>query len=152
MTEFLESQGIAYEIGEHGKAVAKTVILKVDGGLAMALIPVNHRPRLDLLKELVGAISMQPAAEHEVIEAFPGCDACAVPPFGVLHGMRVFVSSDVAKRDSIAVAAGSEHRLLKMAYSDYAGLVRPFVFPISSPDSERVGHEREERFATAGAR
>jgi Ala-tRNA(Pro) deacylase len=151
MTDLLESQGIPYEIAEQGQAAAKTIMLNIDGGLAMALVPVHHRPRLDLLKELLGAESLRHADEQEVSEAFPDCEACAVPPFGTLQGMRVIVSSDVAKRESFAVAAGSEGRLLRMAYSDYAGLVRPFVFPISCPDSEHAGQRSQERFATATA-
>jgi len=149
MTELLESQGIPYAVEEHGKPVVKTVMLKIDGGLAMALIPTHHRPRLDLLKEVLNAGSMRAADDQEVLDVFPGCDADAVPPFGTLHGMRVFVSSDVAQRSNILVAAGSRRRLLRMAYSDYAGLVRPFVFPISCPDPEYVT-ETPERFATAG--
>lgn len=150
MTELLESQGIPYAVEEHGKPVAKTIMLKIDGALAMALIPVHHRPRLELLKELLNAGTMQAADEQEVQEMFPDCDASAVPPFGTLQGMRVFVSCDVAQRSNIAVAAGSRRRLLRMAYSDYAGLVRPFVFPISCPDPEYAA-EMPERFATAGS-
>lgn len=150
MMELLESQGVPYAVEEHGKPLAKTIMLKIDGALAMALIPVNHRPRLDLLKELLNAGTMKAAEEREVQEVFPDCDACAVPPFGMLQGMRVFVSSEIAQRSNIAVAAGSRRRLLRMAYSDYAGLVRPFVFPISSPDPEYAA-EMSDRFAAVGS-
>ena len=149
MTELLESQGIPFEVEEHGEALAKTIMLNIDGGLAMALVPVNHRPRLDLLKEMLGAGSLREADEREVFDVFPDCEAGAVPPFGMLHGIRVFVSCDLAQCDSFAVAAGSRRQVLRMAYCDYAGLVRPFVFPISTP-GHHPNSETRERFATAG--
>jgi Ala-tRNA(Pro) deacylase len=136
MTELLESHGIRYALDEHGEPVAKTIVLKLDGGLAMAVIPFDHQPRLDVLQEVVNAESAHEADEREVQEVFRGCEMRAVPPFGTLCGMRVFMSDELADCNTLALAAGLRKHVLRVAYSDYMRLVRPIVLPLSVPQRE----------------
>jgi Ala-tRNA(Pro) deacylase len=149
MTELLESHGIRYALDEHGEPVAKTIVLKVDGGLAMAVIPVDHQPRLDMLQEIVNAESVHEADEGEVQDVFRGCEAQAVPPFGTLQSMRVFVSDELTDCNTLALAAGSRKQVLRIAYSDYTRLVRPLVLPLSAPEQEQTSGA-QRRYAEVG--
>ena len=46
------------------------LLLKIDGGLAMAVIPANHRLRLEQLKELIDAERLDPADAQELFYIF----------------------------------------------------------------------------------
>src|SRR5205807_1099490 len=92
VTELLESHGIAYDVSGGTEPDAKTLLVRIDGALGMALIPIDHRLRLDMLKEIVDAQSVRMAQDSEVPNIFSDCEPSAIPPFGILHGMHVFVS------------------------------------------------------------
>ena len=102
-----------------GSMLAKTVMVVIDGAMAMAVLPANHRVRLDDLREL--------AQEDEFKGYFPDCEAGAMPPFGNLYDMSVYVSPDLADEGEIAFNAGSHTEVIKMAWADYNRLVRPRV-------------------------
>lgn len=116
-----------------GRILAETLMLKIDGGLAMALIPANHRLRLELLKELIDAESLDLAQPQELCELFPDCDSDAIPPFGTLQGMRVFTAEALSRSPRLAFHAGLRTQVVEMLYSDYTRLLRPIVAPITMP-------------------
>jgi Ala-tRNA(Pro) deacylase len=135
-----------------GRILAETVMLKIDGGLAMAVIPSNHRLRPELLKELIDAESLDLADTQELCELFPDCDADAIPPFGTLQGMRVVAAEALSRSPRLAFYAGLRTQVVEMLYSDYVRLLRPIVAPISMPPVPhtrgRPGHvERHEATA-----
>jgi Ala-tRNA(Pro) deacylase len=138
-----------------GRMLAETVMLKIDGGFAMALIPVNQRLRLELLKEMVDAQSIRQAEAQELDRLFPDCDGDAIPPFGMLHGMRVFVAEALSRSQRLAFYAGSRMQVAELLYSDYSRLVRPIVAPISTaaePHTRaRPGHDESHSKARDSA-
>jgi Ala-tRNA(Pro) deacylase len=144
LAEYLESQGIQYTVIEHhapvytaqeiaasthipGKQLAKTVMVKVDGGLAMAVIPASQRVNLNRLKELVGAGKVELASEQEFRNKFPDCQVGAMPPFGNLYGIPVYAAQDLAEEIEIAFCAGSHTELVRMAFSDFKRLAEPKI-------------------------
>ena len=70
---------------------------------------------------------MRLAQEDEFKGYFPDCEAGAMPPFGNLYDMSVYVSPDLADEGEIAFNAGSHTEVIKMAWADYNRLVRPRV-------------------------
>jgi Ala-tRNA(Pro) deacylase len=110
-----------------GWALAKTVIVDIDGKMAMAVLPANLKVVLQDLRELTGADSVRFATEQEFKSAFPDCEVGAMPPFGNLYGMDVYVAPTLAENDEIAFNAGSHIELIKMSYHDFARLVQPKV-------------------------
>lgn len=120
------------ESNQSERMLAETVMLKIDGGFAMVVVPASHDIRLELLKEMVDAESAHTAEVHEVDELFPDCDADAIPPFGMLYGMRVFVAEPLSRSQNLAFYAGSRKQVAELLYTDYARLVRPIVAPISA--------------------
>ncbi len=108
-----------------GKEIAKTVLVKIDGKLAMAVLPGSFKINFENLKKVLGSDNVRLADEHEFIDRFPDCEVGAMPPFGNLYGIEVFVASNLAEDEEIAFNACSHSQLIKMSYSDYEKLVKP---------------------------
>lgn len=121
------AQEIAASAHVPGRELAKTVIIKVDGELAMAVLPASAVVHIERLKAAVGAQSVELATEDDFKGRFPGCETGAMPPFGNLFGMEVYVEDSLTRDQEITFNAGSHTELVRMSYDDYAGLVNPKV-------------------------
>ena len=110
---------------------AKTVMIKVDGTMAMAVLPASRRVDLDRLSAALGAGHVEIASEQEFADAFPGCEVGAMPPFGNLYDMDVYVAEKLTEDDDIAFNAGSHTQIIQMAYRDYENLVKPRIVPFA---------------------
>ena len=148
LMEFLDSNNIKYVTISHspaytaqaiaasahvsGKELAKTVMVKVDGKMAMAVLPASYQVDFALLKETVGANEIELATETEFKDLFPECEVGAMPPFGNLYDMAVFAAAKLAEDDEIAFNAGSHTELIKLAYKDFERLVDPTVVRFSA--------------------
>lgn len=147
LKEFLESHNINYESISHsqaftaqeiaatahipGKALAKTVMVKLDGKMAMAVLPASYRADFRLLKEAAGARSVELASEDEFRGMFPECEIGAMPPFGNLYGLEVLVAESLAEEEVIAFNAGSHTELIRLSYKDFEAHVKPKVAKFS---------------------
>jgi len=121
------AQEIAASAHVPGKDLAKTVMVKIDGKMAMAVLPASCKVDLAHLKEAIGAKAIELAGEREFRDMFPGCETGGMPPFGNLFDMEVYVSAKLAEDQEIAFNAGSHTELLKLAYKDFERLVKPKV-------------------------
>jgi len=121
------AQEIAASAHVPGKDLAKTVMVKIDGKMAMAVLPASFKVDLTHLKETLGAKAVELASEREFRDMFPGCETGGMPPFGNLFDMEVYVSAKLAEDQEIAFNAGSHTELLKLAYKDFERLVKPKV-------------------------
>lgn len=113
-----------------GKEMAKTVMVKIDGKMAMAVVPAPVQIDFDRLKRAIGASTVELAMEREFQDAFPECEVGAMPPFGNLYGMEVYVSRQLTQDKEIAFNAGSHTELIKLAYKDFERLVNPKIVDI----------------------
>jgi len=143
LKEFFDNQNIKYVTISHsaaytaqeiaasahipGKELAKTVMVKIDGKMAMAVLPASYNVDFDLFKKVAGTSKVELAAEKEFKDMFPGCDVGAMPPFGNLYGMDVFVAESLAEDEEIAFNAGSHAELIRLAYKDFERLAKPKV-------------------------
>ena len=125
------AQGIAALTHIPGKELAKTVIVKLDGALAMAVVPASRRVDLALLKTVAGANTVELASEDEFKEKFPDCETGAMPPFGNLYGMKVFADEVLTHDKEIAFNSGSHWELIRMAWEDFEKLVKPRIIQLS---------------------
>ncbi len=156
LREFLDSKSIPYKAISHAvaytateiatlthisnKELAKTVIVKIDGTLAMAVLPASYDVDVSALRAATGARSVTLAKESEFEDRFPECEIGAMPPFGNLYGMPVYVDESLTKDKDIAFNAGSHDELLQVSYDDFAWLVKPTVLKFSElPDLESMG-------------
>jgi Ala-tRNA(Pro) deacylase len=156
LREFLDDQGIQYVAIPHqvgytarqiaalthtpNKALAKTVIVKIDGVLAMVVLPASYAVDLSLLRAETGARIASLAKESEFKERFPEFEIGAMPPFGNLYGMTVYVEESLTKDEKISCNAGSHYELLQISYADFARVVKPRVLKFAGlRDAELLG-------------
>lgn len=121
------AQEVAASAHIPGKEMAKTVIVKIDGKFAMAVLPASYSANLDLLKRTVGADNVELATESEFKDIFPDCDIGAMPPFGNLYGLDIYVAEKLAEDTEIAFNACSHTELIKMSFQDYVALAKPKI-------------------------
>lgn len=140
---FLDENKVAYHVLKHherftspeiaqalhvpGQELAKVVILDADGKLVMAVLPSNVLVNLDAFARAMGASKARLASEEEFKGAFPDCEVGAMPPFGNLYGLDVYVDSLLTQDREIVFEAGNHQEAIKMAYEDFARLVHPKV-------------------------
>lgn len=121
------AQEIAASVHISGHEMAKTVIIKVDGRLAMAVLPASYKVNFRVLSDIVGTKDVELADEQEFKFRFPECEVGAMPPFGNLWNMHVYASERLSLNKDIIFNAGSHTELIRMAYKDFENLVKPTV-------------------------
>ncbi len=147
LKSFLQENNVIYDVIKHsptftaqytahsvhisGKLIAKTVIVKVDGKISMAVLPGNMRVDIDKLREITGAEAVQIADEKEFEDLFPNCELGAMPPFGNLWNIPVYVAEKLRDDEEILFNAGTHTELIKMKYSDFEKLVKPKIAEIA---------------------
>ncbi len=146
--EFLDSNKVKYVIVQHspaytaqevaaaahisGKELAKTVMIKIEGKIAMAVLPASYKISFDQLKEVLGVDDVKLAYEQEFMDKFPDCEVGAMPPFGNLYGLDVYVAESLAEDEEIAFNACSHTELIKMRFDDFEKLIKPVRLKFSS--------------------
>ena len=125
------AQEIAASAHIPGKDLAKTVIVKIDGDFAMAVLPASMHVSLTSLREAAGASDAEIATEEEFETLFPDCELGAMPPFGNLYDMPVYAAKELTEDTEIAFNAGTHSELVRLAYSDFDKLVHPKVVTLN---------------------
>jgi Ala-tRNA(Pro) deacylase len=148
LKEFLDSNKVKYVAISHspaftaqeiaatahipGREVAKTVMVKLDGKMAMAVLPASYQVDFKRLREVSGAGEVELATEGEFRDKFPECEVGAMPPFGNLYGMRVYATESLMEDEEIAFNAGSHTELIRLSTDDFKRLVQPEVVRFSA--------------------
>lgn len=143
LLNYLENQGVSYTVIAHplrytaqeiasvahvpGDQMAKTVMVKVDDELAMAVLPAPYRVNLTALRRSLDAEKVTLASEYEFRRRFPECEPGAMPPFGHLFGMPVYVDSRLEDEMQVSFCAGSHTEVVQICYADFIRLVHPLV-------------------------
>ncbi len=146
LKEFLDKNNIKYVVVSHsraftaaaigaithipGREIAKTVMVKLDGNLAMVVVPGSRSVDLNALKAAVPAKTATIVPEPEFSDSFPDCEVGAMPPFGTLYTLPVFVDEMLTHDEEIAFNAGSHRELVRMSYRDFERLEHPKVLKI----------------------
>lgn len=158
LKDILDRNGIRYVLISHsraytaaaiaaithipGRELAKTVMVEVDGDLAMAVVPASRHLDLKALQTRLGAKRVSLVTEGEFKDRFPDCEVGAMPPMGILYGLPVYVDEVLTHDLEIAFNAGSHRELVKMAYKDYEQLQHPQVLKIATRSkAERMEDE-----------
>ena len=126
------AQEIAASAHVPGKELAKTVMVKLDGKMAMVVLPAPDKVSAHRLKEVTGAREVELASEKEFADLFPTCEVGAMPPFGNLWDLEVFADSHLREDEDIVFNAGSHTELVKLPFAEYERLVRPKIADIST--------------------
>lgn len=145
--EYLDSQKVKYTILKHspvytaqevaasahipGDQLAKAVMIKLDGEMAVAVLSATCRVNFDTLKKALGVKKVKLATEKEFKDLLPDCEVGATPPFGNLYDMKVYMDEALSAQEMIAFSAGSHTELIQLKYKDFEKLVKPKIFPCS---------------------
>src|SRR6266699_1389857 len=121
------AQEVAASAHVTGKELAKTVIVELDGKMAMAVLPANRKIVLQDLREVTGSQEVKFVSEEQFKQRFPDCETGAMPPFGNRDGMDVYLAESLTENDQIAFNAGSHTEVIKLSYKDFERLVQPKV-------------------------
>jgi Ala-tRNA(Pro) deacylase len=143
LREFLDSKQVAYEVLSHrqaftaqeiaeaqhvsGRELAKVVMLRAGADLMMLVLPAAYRVDLELARQAVGHADAALATEEQFKDLFPQCEPGAMPPFGNLYGLRVYVDQTLTRDTEIVFNAGSHTQTVRMKYADFAKLVQPKI-------------------------
>jgi Ala-tRNA(Pro) deacylase len=125
------AQEIAAAAHVKGSELAKTVMVKIDGKIAMAVVPASRMVDFERLREVAGGEKADLASEREFRDSFPECEVGAMPPFGNLWGMETYVSEELARDPEIAFSAGTHTELIRLPFEDYKRLVQPRIAEFS---------------------
>ena len=148
LQEYLVGNGVGFEIEQHrvtytaqqlaaadhisGKRVAKVVVAMVDGEMVMLVLPASSQADLQRLKAELGAGEVRLAREEEFAAVFSDCDVGAMPPFGNLYGVPVYVDRDLIRAEEITFPAGSHTESMRIRYEDFEQLVEPKVMDFAA--------------------
>jgi Ala-tRNA(Pro) deacylase len=148
LTDFLDSYNVKYVVISHsqaytaqgiaalahipGRELAKTVVVKIDGKLAMAVVPASYQMDVALLRKAAGSREVELAMEPDFASWFPDCETGAMPPFGNLYGMDVYADETLTLDKEIAFNAGSHRELVRMSWADFERLAKPRIVKIAA--------------------
>ena len=123
------AQGVAAVMQISGKEMAKTVVLRAGEQGDETILAVLPGPRHVKLGKLSAAIGkpVRLATELEFSALFPDCELGAMPPFGSLYDLPVYVDDSLAQDIEIVFNAGTHHDAVRMRYDDFLRLANPTV-------------------------
>ena len=152
LRRYLDREHVPYVVREHpeayrtqeiaalehiaGRRMAKVVMVLAGDDLMMLVLPAPFRVSLEKVARTIPGQQIRLAHEEEFSTSFPDCDAGAMPPFGNLYGVPVYVDQGLAGGESIVFQAGTHRHTIEMAYADFARLVQPVVESFSDPPSD----------------
>ena len=159
LCKLLNESHIPYDLVEHfstyttaatgsithipGRELAKPVMVRVDGAAVMAVVPGSRHLDLKKFKDALGAKSIHVMAEDDFANAFPDCELGAMPPFGMLYGLPVYVDERLTHEKDIFFNSGSHRELVRVAYKDFDRIQHPKVLHIASATAgERLDEDR----------
>ncbi len=93
----------------------------------MLVLSANRRVDLVRAADALGAREVRLAREQEFANAFPGSDLGAMPPFGNLFHLPVYVNRALAEDETIVCRAGTHTDTISLRYVDFLRLVQPVV-------------------------
>jgi Ala-tRNA(Pro) deacylase len=114
-----------------GKQVAKVVLAKADDALVMCVVPANKHVDLRALARMVGVAEARLAREDEFSTLFADCELGAMPPFGNLYGIPVYLDVSLTDDPEIVFQAGTHTDSMKIRYPDYERLIHPQIVQVA---------------------
>jgi Ala-tRNA(Pro) deacylase len=123
----VSAQEVAASEHVPGRMLAKTVMVLGDGEIAMLALPAPYQVDLEKAAAVLGVDEARLAQEEEFKDTFSDCEIGAMPPFGNLYGVPVYVEKTLAEDETIVFRSGTHTETMSVSYSDFERLVEPTV-------------------------
>ena len=139
---YLDKNKIKYEVVEHKTVftaydlaqtlkmklpeIAKTLLVKIDSGLALAVLPASAKLDFNKLKKLAKAKKVGLPKENLMktkLKIKPG----AITPFGKLHKLPVYFDTALKRQTKILVGSGSFEESIKLTPASLIKLEEPTI-------------------------
>lgn len=108
-----------------GEQLAKVVMVRADDQWYMLVLPAPNRLEMPKVKRMLKAKEVRLAKEEEFANLFPDCDVGAMPPFGNLYGVPVYVDRALTMQSEITFPAGSHREVMQLTYADFERTAQP---------------------------
>jgi Ala-tRNA(Pro) deacylase len=152
LRQLLESSHVRYELHQHARAntatavaaaehvpcseMAKVVLLRAGAHYLMVVVPASRRLDLVQARDAVEEPDLELASESELAQLFPDCETGAMPPFGNLFGIPVWVDDALGRESETVFNAGNHRETVHMAYADFVRLAKPSFGALTRPLEE----------------
>src|ERR1017187_7188872 len=140
LRDFLDAHQAEFTLTDHPNAftarevataeqreVAKTIVVTSDERFFMLVIPANKLIAFHEVRRALGLAHARMATEHELGRLFPDCELGAMPPFGSLYDLPVYLDSTLTGQEQIAFNAGTHLEVIHMRTDEYRRLALPAV-------------------------
>jgi Ala-tRNA(Pro) deacylase len=123
------AQTMAQTLHVSGHHVAKTVLLRADGGKAfvVAVLPASRSIDLHLASQLLGGRQLELATEKEIADKCRDCELGVLPPFGSYYGMMTIVDASISEDEEIVFEGNTHHETIRMLFGDFRSIEKPVV-------------------------
>lgn len=126
--EAFTAQEVAQTTHVRGRRVAKVVLVRAGRDqYLMAVVPASEHVDLELLARVSGHKHLELAGEGEIIRVFPDCEPGAMPPFGNLYDLPIYLDEGLTLEDTVIFQAGNHHEVVRMPFEQYERLAGPFA-------------------------
>lgn len=125
------AQGVAASEHVPGRMLAKIVMARANGDLVMLVLPAPSMVDLSKVADVLGVPEVRLAQEQEFAASFPDCEPGAMPPFGNLYDLPVYVDATMGQSARIVFQAGTHTVTMSVAYADFERLAEPKVVDIA---------------------
>ncbi|MBI4498792.1 MAG: YbaK/EbsC family protein [Chloroflexi bacterium] len=105
----------------------RAVIMEAAGRPVMVVIPAHAHVDTQKVAATLGVERAHIAGDDAYTQVFRDCEAGAIPPFGNLYGLPVYVDAGFLWVHTVVFPAGRRTRSVTMPYREYVRLVRPVV-------------------------
>jgi Ala-tRNA(Pro) deacylase len=123
----VSAQEVAASEHVPGRMLAKTVMVLADREMVMLALPAPYQVDLEKAAAALGVDEARLAEEEEFSNSFLDCEVGAMPPFGNLYGVPVYVEKTLAEDETIVFRSGTHTETMSVSYSDFERLVEPTV-------------------------
>jgi Ala-tRNA(Pro) deacylase len=130
------AQRLAHELHVSGREIAKTVLLRANGGYEFVVAVLSANKNIDFKRasKLLGGAKLELATEFEISAHCPDCDFGVLPPFGARYGMKTIVDSQLAEDEYIWFEGNTHDEAIRMKFADFNRLEQPLVGPFAAEE------------------
>jgi Ala-tRNA(Pro) deacylase len=104
----------------------------------LLVLPASLHVDLARLTAALGAKAIRLAHESEFVDTFPDCEVGAMPPFGNLYDLPVYVDRSLTTNEIVVFPAGTHTESMSVRFADYARLVEPVIVEFARPNITSV--------------